>query len=129
MNHYLCLTDYEKNLIDSALLILMKKNIQYSDQSKENSVQQYYQDFNLTLFELCAKIKAPDFDKQMDLSSKEIKAIKKALTSLYNRIYQKTLKKTESHQEGHYKSCKLQIIELERKIDIIEKNNIENNSC
>ncbi|PWK15210.1 hypothetical protein C8D84_101157 [Psychrobacter immobilis] len=129
MNHYLYLTDYEKNLIDSALLILMKKNIQYSDQSKENSVQQYYQDFNLTLFELCAKIKAPDFDKQMDLSSKEIKAIKKALTSLYDRIYQRTLKDIKSNQEGHYKSCKLQIIELERKIDIIEKNNIESNSC
>ena len=129
MNHYLYLTDYEKNLIDSALLILMKKNIQYSDQSKENSVQQYYQDFNLTLFELCAKIKAPDFDKQMDLSSREIKAIKKALTSLYNCIYQRTLKDIKSNQEGHYKSCKLQIIELERKIDIIEKNNIESNSC
>lgn len=129
MNHYLCLTDYEKNLIDSALLILMKKNIQYSDQSTENSVQQYYQDFNLTLFELCAKIKAPDFDKQMDLSSREIKAIKKALTSLYDRIYQRTLKDIKSNQEDHYKSCKLQIIELERKIDIIEKNNIESNSC
>ncbi len=129
MNHYLCLTDYEKNLIDNALLLLMKKNIQYSEQSKENSVQQHYQDFNLTLFELCAKIKAPDFDKHMDLSSKEIKAIKKGLTSLYNRIYRKALKKTESHQESHYKSCKLQIIELDRKIDIIEKSNIESDLC
>ena len=129
MNNYLCLTDYEKNLIDSALLILMKENIQYSNQSKETTVQQHYQDFNLTLFELCTKIKAPDFDKHMGLSSKEIKAIKKGLISLYNCIYQKALKEIEGNQEDHYKSCKLQIIELERKIDIIEKNNIESNSC
>lgn len=84
-------------------------------------MQQYYQDFNLTLFELCAKIKAPDFDKQMDLSSKEIKAIKKALTSLYDRIYQRTLKDIEGNQEDHYKSCKLQIIELERKSILSKK--------
>ena len=77
----------------------------------------------------CFTTAAPDFDKQMDLSSREIKAIKKALTSLYDRIYQRTLKEIEGNQEDHYKSCKLQIIELERKIDIIEKNNIESNSC
>lgn len=39
MNHYLCLTDYEKNLIDSALLILMKKtsNIAINQQKTQCS--------------------------------------------------------------------------------------------
>lgn len=119
MSSYLCLTDYEKNLIDSALLILMQKNIQYSNQSTEDFIQQHYQNFNLTLFELCAKIKSPDFDKNMSLSSKEIKSIKKGLTSLYSLISQKTVKKKEVNQKDDYKSYKLQIIELEKKIRVI----------
>lgn len=123
MSSYLCLTDYEKNLIDSALLILMQKNIQYSNQSTEDFIQQHYQNFNLTLFELCAKIKSPDFDKNMSLSSKEIKSIKsikKGLTSLYSLISQKAVKKKEANQKDDYKNYKLQIIELEKKIGVIE---------
>lgn len=120
MSSYVCLTDYEKNLIDNALLILMKKNIQYSNQSTEDLIKQHYQNFNLTLFELCAKIKSPDFDKYISLSSEEIKNIKKGLTSLYHLLYQRTLKKKEGHQKDHYKNYKRQIIELEKKIDITE---------
>lgn len=123
MSSYLCLTDYEKNLIDSALLILMKKNIQYSNQSTEDLIKQHYQNFNLTLFELCAKIKSPDFDKHMSLSSKEITNIKRGLTWLYHLLSQKTLKKKEENQKDHYKNYKLQIIELEKKIDITETDN------
>ncbi|MER2163126.1 MAG: hypothetical protein ABS921_03290 [Psychrobacter alimentarius] len=114
------MTDYEKNLIDSALLILMQKNIQYSNQSTEDFIQQHYQNFNLTLFELCAKIKSPDFDKNMRLSLKEIKSIKKGLTSLYSLISQKAVKKKEANQKDDYKNYKLQIIELEKKIGVIE---------
>ncbi|WP_201513080.1 hypothetical protein [Psychrobacter alimentarius] len=114
------MTDYEKNLIDSALLILMQKNIQYSNQSTEDFIHQHYQNFNLTLFELCAKIKSPDFDKNMSLSSKEIKSIKKGLNSLYTLISQKTLKKKGANQKDHYKNYKLQIIELEKKIGVIQ---------
>ena len=120
MSSYLCLTDYEKNLIDNALLVLMKKNIQYSNQSTESLIQQHYQNFNLALFELCTKIKSSDFDQHMNLSSREIKSIKKGLTSLYELISQKNLKKKEHTQQDHYKSYKLQIIELEKKIGVIQ---------
>lgn len=50
----------------------------------------------------------------MSLSSKEIKSIKKGLTSLYSLISQKAVKKKEANQKDDYKSYKLQIIELEK---------------
>lgn len=118
MNHYLALSDYEINLINSGLLIMMTKNAKNSLTAVQVETKQYHEMLSLELFELCSKVKLLNVDRYLNLSKHELSLIKKSLRTFANFIYQKSLK--DKGHAKYYESCNLQLISTRGKINTIE---------
>lgn len=90
------LTDYERSLIDSSLIIGMKENDRNGLKASEDLTRNYYRDTTLRLFELSTKIKSLHMVKYGDLSLRDLKLIKNCLSLLDDFTYENSLEERES---------------------------------
>ena len=121
MSNYIELEDYDRKLIDDSLRNMMKENDRSGSGTREELTRKYYQDINVTLFELRLKIQSPDLDskKYKDLSLSDLKLIKSCLLGLDDSNHQKSL--VEQDEIEYYKRCKLQMSALLEKISAMEQ--------
>ena len=121
MSNYLDLEDCERKLIDNSLRNTMKENDRSGSGTREELTRKYYQDINITLFELRLKIQSPDLDskKYKDLSLSDLKLIKSCLLGFYDFNHKKSL--VEQDKMEYYKHGQLQMSALLEKISAIEE--------
>lgn len=94
MNNYIYFSNYELNLINSGLLIMMTKKAKKSMEVMEKEREPYHEELSLELFELCLKIKSFD-NEHINLSSHELDLVKSGLITLADFTYRQGLEKQD----------------------------------
>lgn len=94
MNNYFYFSNYELDLINSGLLIMMTKKAKKSMEIREKEKERYHEELSLELFELCLKIKSLD-NEHINLSSHELDLVKSGLITLADFTYRQGLEKQE----------------------------------
>ncbi|ALF60897.1 MULTISPECIES: hypothetical protein [Psychrobacter] len=113
MNNYFYFSNYELDLINSGLLIMMTKKAKKSMELTEEKREHDYEEVSLELFELCLKIKSLS-NEYTNLSSHELDLIKSGLIILADCTYRQGLEKQD--EALYYESFDLQFKEVWEKI-------------